>query len=275
MAGAISIFPIGTVQSCIIENNTIKKNRYGIALLNANINAYVVNNIIDSNNINPDAMSGGSGINLNGTSTISAIISRNKIRWNLWGVTIQTTAKPNLGDLNNPDTSVHGWNYIYGNTHNDTVVDLYNNTPDSIKAENNFWGTGNLSIIESHIFHKPDNPALGFVDYLPIYIPIGIINYSNIIPVGFKLYDPYPNPFNPATKIKFDLPPFTESEQGGFIYLKIYDILGRLVAVLVNRTLKPGTYEIEWDASAFSSGLYFCTLANGSFSQTKKLVLVK
>lgn len=276
MTGAISFLPIGSIQSCIIENNIIKNNRYGIAFQNSNINAYVVNNIIDSNNINSNAMSGGSGINLIGTSTINVIISRNKIRWNLWGVTIQTSAKPNLGDLNNPDTSAHGWNYIYGNTHNDTTFDLYNNTPDSIKAENNFWGTGNLDTIELHIFHKPDNPALGFVDYLPIFIPIGIVNNSNIVPQLFKLYDAYPNPFNPVTKIRFDIPHSSISFGEGLrVRLIIYDILGRETATLVDQQLKPGSYEIKWDASNYPSGIYLCRLTSGSFSQSKKLVLIK
>jgi hypothetical protein len=276
MAGGIALFPIGSIQNCVIENNIIKHNRYGIVFQNVNINAYVVNNIIDSNNINPDAMSGGSGINLYGNSSINVIISRNKLRWNLWGVTIQSTAKPNLGDLNNPDTSAHGWNYIYGNSHNDTTFDLYNNTPDSIKAENNFWGTGNLDTIELHIFHKPDNPVLGFVDYLPIYIPIGIIRKSNILPQYFKLYDAYPNPFNPETKIKFDIPGSSISLGVQLkVRLIIYDILGRELVTLINQQLKPGSYEINWDATNYPSSVYLCRLTAGSFSQAKKLVLVK
>jgi len=274
MAGGISFLPIGSVPNCIIENNIIKKNRYGIAFQNVNINAYVVNNIIDSNNINPNAMTGGSGINLYGNSTINVIISRNKIRWNLWGVTIQNTAKPNLGDLNNPDTSSHGWNYIYGNYHNDTTVDLYNNTPDSIKAENNFWGTGNLALIESHIFHKPDNPALGFVDYIPILIPEAVNNNETGIPTAYLLYDVYPNPFNPSTKIKFDILSNVERQTSN-VKLIIYDVLGREVARLINQELKPGSYEINWNAGDFPSGVYFYKLSAGNFSQTKKLILIK
>jgi hypothetical protein len=274
MAGGISFFPIGSIQSCIVENNIIKKNRYGIAFQNANINAYVVNNIIDSNNINPNAMTGGSGINLYGNSSINVVISRNKIRWNLWGVTIQSTAKPNLGDLNDPDTNAHGWNYIYGNFHNDTTADLYNNTPDSIKAENNFWGTGNLDTIEMHIFHKPDNPALGFVDYIPIYLPLSINKNSNPVPLGYKLYDAYPNPFNPITIIKFDI---INSREGLLspVKLTLYDILGKEVLTLVNKRLQPGTYKIEWNAAKYSSGVYFYKLDAGNFSQTKKLILIK
>lgn len=273
-AGGIALFPIGSIQNCIIENNIITKNSYGIAFLNTHINAIVKNNTIDSNNINPNPLSGGSGINLNGDSTIKVIISGNKIRWNLWGVTVQNRARPNLGDLNNPDTSVHGWNYIYGNFHNDTIVDLYNNTPDSMKAENNYWGTNNLDSIEAHIFHKPDNPALGFVDYIPIMPPISVKNENGIIPKFFKLYDAYPNPFNPQTKISFDVS-FSGKEMKPLIRLLIYDILGRQISTLVSGYIKPGIYEVEWDASEFPSGVYFYELTAGSFSQTKKLILLK
>jgi hypothetical protein len=274
MSGGISFLPIGSIPNCIIENNIIKRNRYGIAFQNVNINAYVINNIIDSNNINPNAMTGGSGINLYGNSTINVIISRNKIRWNLWGVTIQITAKPNLGDLSNPDTSAHGWNYIYGNFHNDTTADLYNNTPDSIKAENNFWGTGNLDTIEAHIFHKPDNPALGFVDYIPIYIPTAVNNNEFGVPTAYLLYNAYPNPFNPVTRIKFDIPSNVKRQTSN-VKLIVYDALGREAATLVNELIKPGRYEIYWNAANLSSGVYFYKLSAGTFSQTKKLILIK
>lgn len=265
--GGIATLPIGTL-NIIIENNIIKNNRYGIALANANTIAVIRGNIIDSNNIQGNASLGGSGINFNGNSTLTAIVTRNYIRWNLWGITIQNTAKPNLGNLNNSDTSDNGYNFIYGNFHNDTVPDLYNNTPDSIMAENNFWGTGNISIIEQHIFHKPDNPALGFVDYIPIYIPTGVVS-RNYIPSGFKIYDIYPNPFNPTAVIKYEI------SFGMNVTVKVFDVSGREVKTLVNEFKHAGNHEIVFDAADFSSGVYFCKIEAGSFSETKKVVLLK
>ncbi len=168
-AGAIGVSSLlGSTPNAIIEGNIIKHNRYGITILGGNANVYINNNIIDSNNIQGNPNLGGSGINFNGSATQNSIVTRNIIRGNLWGITIQNTAKPNLGDLSSPDTTDIGLNEIYDNMNTGTIYDLYNNTPDSIKAENNYWGTGNIDSVEAHIFHNPDNPALGFVDYLPI-----------------------------------------------------------------------------------------------------------
>ncbi|MEO8208982.1 MAG: right-handed parallel beta-helix repeat-containing protein [bacterium] len=168
MSGGISFLPVGSIPQLIIENNVIKKNRYGIAIAGGSSNVYINNNIIDSNNIQGLPNLGGSGINFNGVATQRSIVTRNIIRGNLWGITIQGTAKPNLGDLSSPDTTDAGMNEIYNNTNSGSIFDLYNNTVDSIKAENNYWGTSNLDSIEAHIFHKPDDGSLGFVDYLPI-----------------------------------------------------------------------------------------------------------
>jgi hypothetical protein len=267
-AGGIATLPIGTL-NIIIENNIIKNNRYGIAIQNANTTAMIRGNIIDSNNIQGNPMLGGSGINFLGNSTLTAVVTRNFIRWNLWGVTIQSTAKPNLGNLNNADTSDNGFNYIFGNFHNDTIPDLYNNTPDSIMAENNFWGTGNLTIIEQHIFHKPDNPALGFVDYIPIYIPVSVSNNGNTAPSGFKLFDIYPNPFNPSAVIKYELP------KTGFVSLKIYDILGNEISILEEGIKQAGSHEITYNATNLASGIYFVKLETDEASVSKKMILVK
>jgi hypothetical protein len=266
-AGGIATLALGTL-NIIIEDNIIKNNRYGIAIQNANTFAIIRNNIIDSNNIQGIGSLGGSGINFNGTSTVTAIVTRNMIRWNLWGVTIQNSAKPNLGNLNNSDTSDNGFNYIYGNFHNDTIPDLFNNTADSIWAENNFWGTGNPSIIEQHIFHKPDNPALGFVDYIPVYIPVSV-NPVSAIAESYNLSDAYPNPFNPETTIKFSLP------QKEKVTLEIFDITGRLTKTLLNSQLDKGTYSIKFNGERLASGIYFYRLSAGNFRVTKKLILVK
>ncbi len=104
---------------------------------------------------------------------------------------------------------------------------------------------------------------------------IGIINYSSAIPKEFSIKQNYPNPFNPSTSIKFDLPPFTKGEAGGFIILKIYNVLGKEVATLVNRQLQPGSYEVTWDASNFPSGVYFYKLQTENYSETKKMILLK
>ena len=92
---------------------------------------------------------------------------------------------------------------------------------------------------------------------------------SGNLPSEFKLNMNYPNPFNPVTKISFDVP----SKE--FVTLKIYDFLGREVATLVNGYLQPGIYEVDWNGSSFASGVYFYNLISGSFSDTKKMILLR
>jgi len=103
-------------------------------------------------------------------------------------------------------------------------------------------------------------------------VPIGIEPISTEIPTRFKLFQNYPNPFNPTTKLKFSIPVRNGHDRS---LLKIYDAIGREVAVLVNEEIKPGTYEIEWNAENFPSGVYFYSLISNEFTQTRKLVLVK
>jgi N-acetylmuramoyl-L-alanine amidase len=89
------------------------------------------------------------------------------------------------------------------------------------------------------------------------------------VPVAFALEQNYPNPFNPSTNIEFRV------SNLGFVSLKIFDVLGRDVATLVNEVRPAGVYRMRWDASSFPSGVYFYRLRAGDFVQTKKLVLTK
>ncbi|MGH2574269.1 MAG: T9SS type A sorting domain-containing protein, partial [Ignavibacteria bacterium] len=97
----------------------------------------------------------------------------------------------------------------------------------------------------------------------------GIKKINNELPQVFKLYQNYPNPFNPKTIINFQLPMFN------YVKLIIYDALGREVKTLVNEELRPGTYEVDWDAGKYPSGVYFYRIEAGDYKETKKMVLVK
>jgi hypothetical protein len=108
----------------------------------------------------------------------------------------------------------------------------------------------------------------------------GINNISTNVPKEYKLYHNYPNPFNPTTKIKFDIAKHTPYplSRGEFITLKIFDITGREIATLVNEQLQPGTYEVIFEGSNLSSGIYFYNLIVGSgqvFSATKRMIYIK
>ncbi len=107
----------------------------------------------------------------------------------------------------------------------------------------------------------------------------GISQIGNEMPLKFSLSQNFPNPFNPETKITFQIPLSrgvdSEGGRGVFAVLKVFDALGREVEVLVNQQLQPGTYEVSWDASVYPSGVYYYRLEFGSFSETKKMLLVK
>jgi hypothetical protein len=83
------------------------------------------------------------------------------------------------------------------------------------------------------------------------------------------LYNNYPNPFNPSTRIQYAV----SSRQ--FVSLKVYDVLGNEVATLVNEEKPIGSYEVEFDAIELPSGIYFYRLQAGDFVETKKMVLMK
>jgi hypothetical protein len=88
-------------------------------------------------------------------------------------------------------------------------------------------------------------------------------------PDGFALEQNYPNPFNPSTNISFRI------SRAEFVTLNVFDILGRKVAMLVNKELQPGSYEATFDASRLSSGVYLYQLRAGAFIQTQKMILTK
>jgi hypothetical protein len=106
---------------------------------------------------------------------------------------------------------------------------------------------------------------------------VGIKRTGNNISNKFSLKQNYPNPFNPSTKIKFEIPlsPLSERGVGGFVTLKIFDLLGREVAILVNEQLEPRTYEVEWSGTNYPSGVYFYKLVTDEFTESRRMVLLK
>lgn len=99
--------------------------------------------------------------------------------------------------------------------------------------------------------------------------PITDVANESKLPTEFALYNNYPNPFNPTTKIKYDLP--KESE----VILKVYDILGREVATLVDMKQAAGYYEVSFNAANLATGVYIYRISTGGFVQSKKMLLVK
>jgi hypothetical protein len=108
----------------------------------------------------------------------------------------------------------------------------------------------------------------GVVRYI-IGLPTGGINISKEIPDGFKLEQNYPNPFNPTTNIKYSIP------VNSFTTLIVYDYLGRELKTLFSGFRTAGTYDVTFDASRLSSGVYYYKLTAENFSDSKKMILTK
>jgi hypothetical protein len=146
---------------------------------------------------------------------------------------------------------------------NGTVVDFNNLTSDNpftLTAP----GPGTFTV---NAGFKNPNPRRW--DSVMVNISVTDIGEDPTNPTVFKLYDNYPNPFNPSTTLRYSLP------EAAFTSLKIYDALGNEVSSLVNETKSAGTYEVEFSAAGFASGIYYYTLNTGSFNETKKMILMK
>ena len=92
---------------------------------------------------------------------------------------------------------------------------------------------------------------------------------ESTLPKGFALHQAYPNPFNPSTTIRFDLP------EEGFITMSVYDITGKLVETLINKPMEPGTHRIQWNPVNLSSGLYIVQLEAGEKTFNQKITFIK
>ena len=89
------------------------------------------------------------------------------------------------------------------------------------------------------------------------------------LPTEFKMYDNYPNPFNPTTSIKYDIP------SNSFVKIAVYDVTGKLVETLVNDNMQAGRYEATWNGSNFASGVYFTRIEAGNYKNIIKMVMIK
>lgn len=132
---------------------------------------------------------------------------------------------------------------------------------------------GRLALNVTYYWHVYSTNAAGNSVYSPKFNfttgLVGIIQYSNGVPKVFALHNNYPNPFNPSSTIKFDIP------KGAFVKLTIYNMLGQEVQTLVNSNYEAGFYSIVWDASNEPSGVYFYKVTAGNFTDIKKMVLLK
>jgi hypothetical protein len=135
-------------------------------------------------------------------------------------------------------------------------------------------------IIYPYTVTRPEiEPGYPLIYEFVTHSPIAVQNISSEIPKSFTLMQNYPNPFNPTTKIRFTIPLSRgvsgSAGRGVSVKLVLYDILGKEITTLINENLSPGTYETEWNALNYSSGVYFYQLQVNDYLETKKMVLLK
>jgi len=154
------------------------------------------------------------------------------------------------------ELSANGENSVYFGS---VLYDLLNNGEENILISMDHIiniGGGNVQAKRFTQIYKPDST-------------LSVKNHSTIYSEFFKLSQNYPNPFNPTTKISW------QSPVNGQQTLKVYDVLGREVATLVDEYREAGSYEVEFDATNLPSGMYIYRLQSGSYSDVKKMILSK
>ena len=264
MAGGIGVSNLlggSSVTTVIIRRNTVRNNRYGIAIIGSNIMSYVTGNIVENNNTNPNAQTGGSGLNFQGTQTQTGVVSRNVVTGNLWGVTLVRSGmaggpRISFGNPTGSDSTDVGLNRFVGNGNGGQVYDFYNNGPDAVNAKNNDWGSASAVTIETHIFHQPDQATLGLVAFQPFRQPLGTRSAVSLA------VQAYPNPAHEA--VRFRVPGQASAQ------VELLDALGRAIVV---QMLLPVTGQVTLDVRAVVPGLYSYRIRQGEAVATGKLLV--
>lgn len=165
---------------------------------------------------------------------------------------------------------INFWDYFMIGTEN-PIIQTFNQVRLTFNPHFTIPQSGN---IEFHVFldyfyvAQYGNIFLRMIDPFD-WVPTGIIPIQGNVSEKISLSQNYPNPFNPKTNINFQVP------KTNLVTLKIYDVLGREVAVLVNEKMQAGNYTVDFDGSRYTSGTYFYRLETDGYAETKKLVLIK
>jgi len=180
------------------------------------------------------------------------------------------------------DTSSRFFRYIVVDTNGNSVLSLsFPNVHDPYLSYScGFALSKDTGIIQSGCYQNLDH-EIGFMmtSYNLTYFygnqsQTNVLSSSNILPTKMILFQNYPNPFNPTTKIRYTIPSVGTSVMK-FVQLKVYDVLGNVVATLVDEYKPAGSYELTWNAGNLSSDIYFYRIQAGNFIETKKMLLLR
>ena len=173
---------------------------------------------------------------------------------------VSVTPAPSAGTLD----------FTFLNKDNNNLLDSLSSFPDSLRLR--VKATGGVtpgSYIITVLGQGPNRTPVHQRTISLSVNPIGLSSNQNEVPRDFYLYQNYPNPFNPATHIRFDV------AKSGFVTLDVYDITGKRVSQIVNEELNAGKYNIDFNASELSSGIYFYRITAPDFTGIRKMILVK
>ncbi|RTQ45006.1 T9SS type A sorting domain-containing protein [Hymenobacter gummosus] len=270
MGGGIGVSNLlggGGVTQVLMRRNVIRNNRYGLTVIGSNFNAYITQNLIEDNNTNSNALTSGSGMSFSGVQSQVGVVSRNIIRGNLWGVTViksSTTAaggpRISFGNLASADTTNRGFNQFLGNGNGGTIYELYNNnvTTDTIRAENNWWGSALAADVEARITHKTDDATFGFVDYNP-FRATGPLAVRGARPLALEVY---PNPAR--TRVTLQAP------AAGPLAVTLLDAQGRTVRQQLSATADG---RAVLSVNGLGQGLYLYRVEQGGRTATGRLLV--
>jgi hypothetical protein len=204
---------------------------------------------------------------INDTSTCILYSNYNDIQYGVDSIHINDTISVVNWGVGNIDAEPLFADTLNNDFHLQDLSPCIANGIDSIEIAG-FWHYSPLKDIEGN--PRP-NPA-GTMPDMGAYeseFPVRVGDENLGLPKEYTLYQNYPNPFNPSTTIKWEMP------EPGLVTLIVYDVLGRKLTMLVNEELSAGKHEVVFDASRFSSGIYFYQLKVGEFIQIKKMILIK
>jgi len=168
-----------------------------------------------------------------------------------------------------PAPTTGSFNFTFLHKTNNNNLDSMNFYPDSLRLRTKITSVSPDGIYTVTVKGNGPNGTPVHIRTITFLITTFLSVVNNQVPAEFSLMQNYPNPFNPSTTIQYSI------AKPGNIKIVVYDISGREVETLVNEQTQAGTFEIKWDASEISSGVYFYKITAGEFIQTKKMLLIK
>jgi hypothetical protein len=282
-----SVFPIITKDTTFyftyINSNTkyVKSTGFGIqdtVFIQGQATLYLHKFTVDS--VNTVSVT-GNGINVTASQGIRFKPLGAATGVGTWTVTVTTVVNDSVQSTGALGVKITPRDKYYNiNTTDQTIVNLASNqtsgfnvgsNPKVVQGITSFNGTltGATNNLVVFVFNSGNSSIFGQSTQWPISTIITAVAKTGNLPKVYSLSQNYPNPFNPTTQISYQLP------KAGLVTLKVYDILGKEVATLVNRNQDAGTYTVPFNAASLASGVYFYRIESNSFVSVKKLMLLK